>query len=63
MNCLDRALNSLDTKIVMSNLERIYKKTRKSKKSRMELAQEMELFFGPSRIFGPVFKHAMVRSF
>jgi len=23
----------------------------------------MELFFGPSKVFGPIFKHALVRTF
>ncbi len=50
-------------KIVISNLEKIYKKSRKQKKGRLELSQEMELFFGPSRVFGSIFKHALVRQF
>ena len=63
MGHLERALNSLDVKAVISNLEKIFKKTRTSKKSRVELAQQFELFFGPSKIFGSIFKYAMVRSF
>jgi hypothetical protein len=63
MSHLDKAMNSLDVSAVLSNLEKIFKKSKKSKKSRAELAQELELFFGPSKIFGPAFKYAMVRSF
>lgn len=63
LSLLERALNSLDLNAVINNLEKIYQKSSKSKKSRLELAQEMELFFGPSKIFGSVFKYAMVRSF
>jgi hypothetical protein len=60
---LDNALNQLDVKIVISNLEKIYKKSRKQKKGRLELSQEMEIFFGPSRMFGSIFKYALVRQF
>jgi hypothetical protein len=63
LNHLERALNSLDISAVLNNLEKIFKKSKKSKKSRAELAQELELFFGPSKIFGSIFKYAMVRSF
>jgi len=35
---LEKALNSLDVAAVLSNLEKIYKKSRKNKKSRLELA-------------------------
>jgi hypothetical protein len=63
MTHLDNALNQLDVKIVISNLEKIYKKSRKQKKGRLELSQEMELFFGPSRMFGSIFKYALVRQF
>jgi hypothetical protein len=63
MNLLDKALESLDVKIVISNLEKIYKKSRKLKKGRQELSQEMELFFGPSKVFGAIFKYSLVRSF
>lgn len=63
MMFLDKALNQLDVKIVISNLEKIYKKSRKLKKGRLELSQEMELFFGPSRMFGSIFKYALVRQF
>lgn len=60
---LERSLNSLDLNAVINNLEKIYNKSRKTRKSRLELAQELELFFGPSKIFGSIFKYAMVRSF
>jgi len=63
LNHLDSALTSLDVKAVLSNLEKIFKKSKRNKKSRHELAQEMELFFGPSKIFGQIFKYAMVRTF
>jgi hypothetical protein len=38
MTHLDNALNQLDVKIVISNLEKIYKKSRKQKKGRLELS-------------------------
>jgi hypothetical protein len=60
---LNNAMDSLDLTIVLSNLEKIYKKSKKHKSERKNLAQEMELFFGPSKVFGPIFKHALVRSF
>ena len=60
---LNNAMDSLDLTIVLSNLEKIYKKSKKHKSDRKNLAQEMELFFGPSKVFGPIFKHALVRSF
>ena len=63
MNHLANAMDSLDLKIVLSNLEKIYKKSKKHKSDRKNLAQEMELFFGPSKVFGPIFKHVLVRSF
>lgn len=56
-------MESLDMRVVLSNLEKIYKKSKKHKGDRKNLAQEMELFFGPSKVFGPIFKHALVRSF
>jgi hypothetical protein len=56
-------MNSLELRVVLSNLEKIYKKSKKSKGERKNLAQEMELFFGPSKVFGPIFKHALVRTF
>jgi RNA-dependent RNA polymerase len=60
---LTSAMESLDMRVVLSNLEKIYKKSKKHKGDRKNLAQEMELFFGPSKVFGPIFKHALVRSF
>ena len=60
---LTNAMESLDMRVVLSNLEKIYKKSKKHKGDRKNLAQEMELFFGPSKVFGPIFKHALVRSF
>ncbi len=56
-------MESLEFNVVLSNLEKIYKKSRKNKGERKNLAQEMELFFGPSKMFGPIFKHCLVRSF
>jgi hypothetical protein len=63
LKLLDQSLQSLDISAVINNLEKIFKKSKKSKKSRAELAQELELFFGPSKIFGSIFKYAMVRTF
>ena len=63
LNHLERALNSLDLGAVLNNLEKIFNKSKKSKKSKAELAHELELFFGPSKIFGSRFKYVLVRSF
>jgi hypothetical protein len=49
MKHLDNSILSLDVSAVINNLEKIYnQKATKNKKSRKELAAEMNLFFGAS---------------
>ena len=61
---LDNALKSLDVDAVISNLEKIYEKcSNRRKKSKQELAVELDLFFGPSKIFCQIFKLAMIKTF
>ena len=46
---LDNSIRSLEVGAVLSNLEKIYNaKAGKNKKSRKELAAELDLFFGAS---------------
>jgi RNA-dependent RNA polymerase len=49
---LENSINSLSIKAVLKNLEKIYDKSTRHNKSKRELAAELELFFGPSKIFG-----------
>ena len=61
-------MKSLDVRAVIRNLEKLYNTSstgsKKSKdKSRQELAAELELFFGPSKIFVQIFKLAMLKTF
>ncbi|TNV86912.1 hypothetical protein FGO68_gene10314 [Halteria grandinella] len=67
---LDDAMRSLKPRAVLNNLKKIYQrcklessKSSKSEKSRRELAAELDLFFGPSKIFGNIFKLAMIKTF
>lgn len=58
------ALNSLDIRAVLNNLEKLYiscKDAKKAKKSKSELSGELDLFFGPSKIFGQIFKLALCK--
>jgi hypothetical protein len=49
---LRNSLKSLDVRAVLNNLKKIYEKSRKHRKSKQELSAELDLFFGPSKIFG-----------
>lgn len=60
---LEVALKSLDINAVINNLEKIYQKSKKNKKANKDLAVEFDLFFGPSKIFGQIFKLAMLKTF
>lgn len=56
-------MRSLDVDAVINNLEKIYQKAKNRRKSRHELAAELDLFFGPSKIFCQIFKLAMIKTF
>ena len=51
---LNNSMNALNIRAVLNSLEKIYTRSKKGdgKKSRGELAAELDLFFGPSKIFG-----------
>ncbi len=51
MKHLEKSLKSLDIRAVLKNLESIYKKSKKHSSKKRELAAELDLFFGPSKIF------------
>lgn len=64
---LGKALEDLDIKNVLKNLFNVYQSSLQRKKSAkasaLELAQELELFFGPSKIFSQIFKYCIIKHF
>ena len=60
---LNEALKSLDVKAVLRTLGKIYEKSLKKRKLRQDVSAELDLFFGPSKIFGGIFKKAILKTF
>ena len=60
---LDNALKNLQIDTVVFNLYQSAMKlfTKKAGSTETELIRDMNMFFGPSKIFIPIFKHALIK--